>query len=206
MKSILIISGLLLFTNSFAQLQPPELLYREEWTEQPPFERVSQAGVLNPDLIQTLYGPGQDSLKKRHHGSDRDPYYIFSGFCQSPWALTLTDKKFNVDLTGNSVIRCRMMNSGFRQLHIILKLTDGTWLVSDQSEGQTSVWEVHDFVIKDIRWYFLNITTITEGLKVENPDLSKVQEIGFTDLMRGGLSAACSRVDLIEVYGKPAGK
>jgi len=29
-----------------------------------------------------------------------------------------------------------------------------------------------------------------------------VDEIGFTDLMSGGKSAACSRVDWIEVYGR----
>ena len=45
--------------------------------------------------------------------------------------------------------------------------------------------------------------TITETKPVADPDLSKVDEIGFTDLMAGGRSDACSRVDWIEVYGKP---
>jgi hypothetical protein len=45
--------------------------------------------------------------------------------------------------------------------------------------------------------------SITEGKPVLNPDLSRVDEIGFTDLMVGGQSVACSRVDWIEVYGKP---
>jgi hypothetical protein len=38
---------------------------------------------------------------------------------------------------------------------------------------------------------------------VANPNLSRVDEIGSTDLMRGGESAACSRLDWLEVYGKP---
>ncbi len=38
---------------------------------------------------------------------------------------------------------------------------------------------------------------------VNNPDLSNVEEIGFTDLMPGGKSSSCSRLDWIEVYGKP---
>jgi hypothetical protein len=39
---------------------------------------------------------------------------------------------------------------------------------------------------------------------VENPNLSRVEEIGFTELMRGGgHGASGSRVDWIEVYGKP---
>lgn len=36
---------------------------------------------------------------------------------------------------------------------------------------------------------------------VSNTDLSKVEEIGFTDLMPGGKSVACSRLDWIKVYG-----
>ncbi len=55
----------------------------------------------------------------------------------------------------------------------------------------------------DIKWYVLNIDTITEKGKLDSADLSKVDEIGFTDLMRGGLSSASSRLDWIEVYGKP---
>jgi len=36
---------------------------------------------------------------------------------------------------------------------------------------------------------------------VEKPDLNRVEEVGFTDLMRGVGTPACSRVDWIEVYG-----
>jgi len=44
---------------------------------------------------------------------------------------------------------------------------------------------------------------VTEGNRADNPDLSKVDEIGFTDLMPGGASVACSRLDWIEVYARP---
>jgi hypothetical protein len=58
-----------------------------------------------------------------------------------------------------------------------------------------------EFNLADITWYELDITTMVEGSPVTNPNLSKVDEIGFTDLMRGGQSIACSRLDWIEVYG-----
>lgn len=208
MKLTAIILGVMLFSESFAQLEPPKLLFKEDWNKQPPFDvmtpySLTSKDVMNPDLIQNLYGPGQDSLKKRHHGSENDPYYIFTGFCRSNWALTLSHKNIFANLGGNSVVRCRMMNSGFRELHIVIKLVDGTWLVSDKSEGASSVWQVHDFIIKDIKWHQLNIETITEGNLVTTPDLGKVDEIGFTDLMNGGFSLACSRVDWIEVYAEP---
>ncbi len=44
---------------------------------------------------------------------------------------------------------------------------------------------------------------MVEGAWEPKPDLSKVDEIGFTDLMTGGQSVACSRVDWIEVDGRP---
>lgn len=52
----------------------------------------------------------------------------------------------------------------------------------------------------DLRWRRLDIGTVTEGNWVDRPDLSRVREIGFTDLMAGGGSAASSRLDWIEVY------
>jgi hypothetical protein len=206
MKIILVLTAILLFTKSFAQFEQPKLLFREDWTKLPPFEQVSQKDVMNPDLIQHLYGPGQDSIKKRHHYTDNDPYYIFSGFCPGNWALTLANKKYYADLTGNATIRCRLMNSGFRELHIIVKLADGKWLVSDLAEKSSSAWLIRDFIVKDIRWSSLDIKTITEGDRVALPDLSRVEEIGFTDLMNGGHSAACSRVDWIEVYAEAVKK
>src|SRR5579862_5707540 len=72
----------------------PGVLFREDWNHKEPFEEVSQADVANPNLIQTLYGPGGKSVKKRHHGTDDDPYYIWSGACPANWALTLQHKQY----------------------------------------------------------------------------------------------------------------
>jgi len=47
----------------------------------------------------------------------------------------------------------------------------------------------------------MDMESITEQQPVPNPDLSDVVEIGYTDLMPGGQSNACSRLDWIEVYG-----
>jgi len=90
---VLFLSGLLLFTKSLAQqAEPPKLLFREDWNELPPYDvmtpySLTQKDVMNSDLIQTLYGPAQDSIKKRHHGTATDAYYVFTGFCRSTWAL-----------------------------------------------------------------------------------------------------------------------
>lgn len=216
MKLVLFLSGLLLFTKSFAQqAEPPKLLFREDWNELPPYDvmtpySLTQKDVINPDLIQTLYGPAQDSIKKRHHGTATDAYYVFTGFCRSTWALALASKISYADLSGDAVVRCRLRNSGFRALHLIIQTASGNWFVSDLAAEPSSVWRVHDFVIKDIKWSLLNIGTVTPGNVVDDPVLhygthwlNMTDKIGFTDLMNGGLSAACSRVDWIEVYANP---
>ena len=214
MKLVLVLSGMMFFANGLAQQpEPPKLIFREDWSEVPPFDvttpySLTQKDVMNPDLIQTLYGPGQDSIKKRHHGTAADPFYVYSGFCKSNWALALSNKKCYIDLRGDAVVRCRVMNSGMRQLHLIIQMDSENWFVSDVAAGPSSTWNEFDFVIRDIKWSLINIRTVTPVSIVDNPALHyganwlrQIDKIGFTDLMNGGLSGACSRVDWIEVYG-----
>lgn len=216
-KFSLFFAGLLLVTAALAQKPGlPGLLFREDWNEKPPYDvstpyNLSQEDVMNPGLIQTLYGPGRDSLKKRHHGDASEPYYVYSGFCNSNWAIALSPKNYYLDLSGNAIIRCRIMNSGFRQVHLIIQSSSGNWFVSDIAAGPSSAWKVFDFVIKDVKWSLLNIKTITPGPEADDPVLhygahwlSQIDKIGFTDLMNGGLSDACSRIDWAEVYAKTA--
>lgn len=188
--------------NCNAQYRP-SLFLREDWKETPAATPVTQDHVDNNDLILNLYGAGADSIKKSHHPNPSDdPYYIWSGLCLENWAVTLKSKKSYSDLSENAKIVWRAKQAGFRCLHVIIKLADGNWLVGDQCDDQSKDWRIHEFNLTDIKWYKLDITTVTEGEEVHNPDLSKVDEIGFTDLMRGGQSVACSRLDWIEVYGK----
>jgi len=190
-------------SNSIAQDSGyrPELFFREDWKEIPAEIPLNQKHVSNPELIVQLYGPGADSIKKSHHDKPvDDPYYIWSGLCPGNWAVTLKKKDSYADLSGFAKIKWRSKQFGFRELHIILKLADGGWLVGDLSDGSTADWRIREFNIQDITWHTLDIENITEGKPVENPELSKVDEIGFTDLMSGGKSVACSRLDWIEVY------
>lgn len=188
-------------TAMFAQYRPG-LLFREDWKEIPAATPVTQEHVANADLILSLYGPGKATIRKSHHDTPADdPYYVWSGECAGNWAVTLRHRNAAADLTGMSKIRWRTKQAGFRQLRIVLKLADGTWLVSDQSDGPSTDWRVREFNISDIRWRKLDIEMIVENAWVDRPDLAHVEEIGFTDLMRGGGTPACSRVDWIEVYG-----
>lgn len=205
MKSPIVFLLLLASTIVFAQESyRPELFFREDWKESPPEIPLSQKHVDNPDLLVQLYGAGKDSLKKSNHERPvDDPFYVWSGLCLENWLVSLKHKDYNVDLTGFAKIRWRSKQAGLRELRIALKLADGTWLVSDLSDGPSKDWRIKEFNIQDINWYKLDIDRVTEVGPVSNPDLSSVEEIGFTDLMPGGKSASCSRLDWIEVDGRP---
>jgi hypothetical protein len=200
---ICLISGIFLiyFTDCDAQYRP-SLFFREDWREIPAATPVTQEHVANKDLVLGLYGPGCDSIKKSHHDTPADdPYYIWSGTCLGNWVVTLKNTKSYVDLSGYAKIIWRSKQSGLRCLHLVLKLANGTWLVSSQCDDLSKDWRSHEINIMDINWYSLNIKSVIEVKPVSYVDLSIVDEIGFTDLMTGGGSDACSRIDWIEVYG-----
>lgn len=200
--SVLAIFFMSVFSDSSAQYRP-SLFFREDFKEIPAATPVTQAHIANRDLILGLYGPGCDSIKKSHHETPADdPYYIWSGLCTGNWAVTLKNSKSFVDLTGYAKIQWRSKQAGLRCLHLVLKLADGTWLVSSEGDCISKDWRITEFNLMDLNWYTLNIKSVIEVRPVKDPDLSKVDEIGFTDLMPGGGSDACSRLDWIEVYGK----
>ena len=130
-----------------------------------------------------------------------DPYYIWTGTCAGNCAITLRDKNSYVDLTGLAKIRWRTKQTGFRQLRLILKLANGTWLVSEHAEGPSSDWRETEFARRRALAAARHQDDRRERLG-QKLDLSKVDEIGWTDLMTGGGTPASSRVDWIEVYGK----
>jgi len=198
------IAWLWLWAGLLAAQQRPGLFFREDFKETPPETPITQAHVADPDLVLSLHGPGKAGIKKSHHDQPADdPYYVWSGTAPANWAVSLRHKTAMVDLTGQAKIRWRSKQSGFREARIILKLADGTWLVSDQSDPASNDWREREFIISDTRWRRLDIEKVIEGNWVEKPDLSRVDEIGWTDLMVGGGTPACTRIDWIEVWGRP---
>ena len=185
-----------------AQDRPP-LFFREDWTETPAALPVTQEHVANPDLLLSLHGPGGRLIKKSHHDRPADdPFYIWSGEAEGPWAATLRHRRASVDLGGLAKIRWRARQTGFRCLHLIVRPADGAWLVSEQCDDASADWRIREFNIGDLRWRRLDISRVTEGAVVPAPDLTRVAEIGVTDLMTGGGTPASSRLDWIEVYGR----
>jgi hypothetical protein len=208
MKTCLALASVLAVTQLAFSAAPaarprPGLLFREDWRETPAATPVTQEHVANPELTVSRHGPAEAKIKKSHHDQPADdPFYIWSGDADGTWAVSLRHNKSQIDLTGQAKIRWRAKQSGYRQLRIVLKLADGKWIVSDQFDDDAADWRVREFNLADLRWRVLNITKVVEGKWEPNPDLSRVEEVGFTDLTVGGGTPASSRLDWIEVYGR----
>ena len=199
------------------RVQYPSLFFREDWKLDPnapnvntadePEHPIGQGDVANPNLEVHLYGD-KAGTRIADQTYNNHTTYAMTLLCTSNCAITLKDKNSDVDLSGVATLRWRTRISGFHYLHPIIKLADGTWLIGDKAASLSTNWVESEIQLVDVRWRNLDINNVVEapdGYWVDYPDLSKVEEIGFTDLMRGAGhgSGGGSRVDWIEVYGKP---
>ncbi len=183
----------------------PGLFFREEWkqTDKGGEHPVLPESVANPNLELKLYGVSKDVLLTGAAGDDNNPIHVWTGVCTSPCAVALRDKTNMADLTGLARIRWTTKESGFHQVRPIVKLADGRWLVGDHADGTTADWRVSEINYSELRWLVLDIDkVVTKGNFVANVDLSKVDEIGFVDLMPGSGHGAggWSDVGPIEVF------
>ena len=180
------------------------LIFREDWTASPPAIPLTQSDVANSELTVAVHGPGPPLVKKSYHDArEWDPHYVWSGLAKTPWAVSLSLADGGLmDLSGSATVRWRSRQSGFRALRAVVELAGGQWLVSEYSDGASEQWRVSEFAFSSSRWRRLDPSTVTEGPWAEDPDLTRVRSVGFTDLMPGGRSRACSRLDWIEVYGQ----
>ena len=193
----------------------PPLFFSESWKALPtPTDDhgewpAGQAGVANPNLQLSLYGPsGKDITLVAVRGrADVYPLNLWTGVTTSPIGATLRDKNNYVDLTDPMAkIRWVVRTSGFHQIRPLIKLAEGTWLVGDRTTGPFADFNQSDVSIADVRWMKTDpARMVTVGLMIDRPDLSKVDEIGFADLMPGSGHGNGGYVNVatIEVFGKP---
>ena len=209
-RALVIATWLVVFgaaTSALAQpARRPGLFFREEWkqTGKGGEHPVLPESVANPNLELKLYGVSKDVLLAGAAGDDNNPTHVWTGMCASPCAVALRDRTNMADLTGLARIRWTTKMSGLHQVRPIVKLADGRWLVGDRGDGTAADWRVSEINLSELRWLVLDIEkVVTKGTFVANADLSKVDEIGFVDLMPGSGHGAggWSDVAAIEVYG-----
>jgi len=186
----------------------PQLFLKEEWKQTPANDEhpISQESVGNPNLELKLYGPtGKEILLTGRAGDESNPIHPWTGMCTTPCGLALRDKTNFADLTGLARIRWNTKTSGFHQVRPMVKLADGNWYVGDRTDASTRDWLVTEFNLADVRWLKLDIDRAVTTGSLVTIDLSKVDEIGFVDLMPGSGHGQGGWVDVaqFEVYGKP---
>jgi hypothetical protein len=202
-------------------LKLPPLFFKEEW-KQPsytgklddPKRTVTQEAVTNPNLDLKIYGPCKNGGVEVY-GTPGDPVFamnLWTGMCGSPVAVTLRDKTNYVDLTGLARIRWTTRASDLHAVRPVLKLADGSMIVGNHTDVtpieffQTEPSMLQsEIAIGAVRWFRLDPEKVASMKPFEDPDLSKVDEVGFADLMAGGGhgSAGWINVGRFEVYGKP---
>jgi hypothetical protein len=185
----------------------PGLFFKEEWKQTPkggehPLVRDSTS---NPNLDFKLYVPAGQILLTGSAGDESFPIHVWTGMCTSPCALAFREKQHFADLTGLARIRWNTKMSGLHQIRPIVKLADGSWWIGDHADGTTRDWLMSEVSYADLHWLKLDIArVVTVGTLVDTLDLSKVDEIGFADLMpaSGHGPGGWADVAQVEVYGK----
>jgi hypothetical protein len=196
----------------FAEMNRPRpaLLFRIEW-QQPPYSgtlddpkrRVTPAALArNPRLQLQLYGSDAHDVTVWSHESRHD---LWNGLCTSPVALTVRDRDGWLDLRGLARLRSMIRTNGLHELHPVVKLADGTLLVGSQrfsTEGEYLEEEVDFGAALNPHWFHLDPDKAVVGSELLHPDLSRVDEVGFVDLMPGGGHGIAGSVNVsdMELY------
>jgi len=187
----------------------PPLFFREEWrqTSVGGEHPVTPESVSNPALELKLYGASSKDIQLTGSAADENnPIHLWTGLCTAPCAVALRDRSRFADLSGLGRIKWVTKVSGFHRVRPIVKLADGTWLVGDREDGSPTDWLTSEFALADARWLRLDIDrVVTKGNLVEKPDLTKVDEVGFADLLPGSGHGPGGWIDVaaIEVYARP---
>jgi hypothetical protein len=187
----------------------PPLLFTETWKEPqaarplPIEERlVSKVQVVgNPDLELKFYGPDAKTVSVNPHEGRLD---LWNGDTSSPVAITLRHKSSYFDLTGLARLRWIVRTQGLHAAHPVLKLADGTLIAGSHRDDTDGIFLQSEIAFTNQRWYRLDPMKMVTTVIVPNPDLSKVDEIGWVDLAPGGGRGVAGWVNMstIELYAK----
>jgi len=198
--------------NSFGTGENAELIFEEKWTRAPMAQPMTQENLGNQNLKLHLYGDTGGIRKTFHEIED----YTYTGETRNNWMITVSDPTSYFDLTLPGKVMLRTRNKGFRLTHIVIKTADGNYYVSEEGSGESKAWMNRDYIMADLHWRNLTMVDTLNNARrpaaperavivaagVATPDLSKVDEIGFTDLMPGGFIPATTRINAWAVYGK----
>ncbi len=175
---------------------------------------LTPANMTSPDLELKVYGKDAKDLTISGASTGATPINLWTGLATEPIAVLLRDRKNYLDLSGLAKMKWQTRASAFHLVRPVVKLADGTLLVGDHAESNTTTFLESEFAFYGVRWVKLDpervVTTGVYGPVgdaaswIEHPDLSKVDEVGFADLMpgTGHGSGGWVNVGHMEVYGR----
>jgi len=176
--------------------------------------KVVQENIGDPNLELKQYGLHENCLlTSGNPGSETTPFSVWSGECERPFATLFRHKLNSVDLTGAARIRWAVKTSGFHVARPVVKLADGTMLVGETAAASVPMLLQSEVPLGAIRWIKLDPKrVVTMGLPaapfneiwVPNVDLSRVDEVGFVDLMpaSGHGTGGYIHISEFRVYGR----
>jgi hypothetical protein len=145
---------------------------------------LSQSTVTTPNVDLQLYGDGKNIIVAT--GTAAQLPRLFFGLCKGPCGFTLRDRNNYFDLRGRANIRFTTIVSGFHRVRPVIKLADGTLLIGDQAEGSVADYHQYQINFSEVRWLRLDpVRGVTLGGTWVDADLSKVDEVGYFDVIPG---------------------
>jgi hypothetical protein len=147
-------------------------------------QALTQASVTTPNVDLQLYGDGANIIVATGNGPHLPR--AFFGLCQGPCGFTLRDRSNYFDLRGRANVTFTTIVSGFHRVRPIVKTADGALLICDQAEGSVADYHQYTISFSECRWLRLDpVRGVTLGTWVQNPDLSRVEEVGYFDVIPG---------------------
>ena len=186
----------------------PASMFKEEW-KQPPYtgqlndenRRATQDAVTNPKLELKLYGTLAKDVGVYNHEGRFD---LWNGVVKSPMAIMLRDRTSYADLTGLARLRATVRTMGLHVIYPVVRLADGSYIAGSRGANTEGDFLEVEIAFNGMRWHKFDPATATTSAEVKNPDLSKVDEIGFVDLAPGGGHGVSGAFNLstIELFAK----
>lgn len=176
--------------------------------------KVVQENIADPNIELKQYGLHESCLlTSGNPGSETTPFSVWSGECEQPFATLFRHKTNYVDLTGTAKIAWAVKTSGFHVVRPVVKLADGTMFVGETAAASVPMLLQSEVPLGAIRWIKLDPKrVVTMGLQggpfneiwVPTVDLSRVDEVGFVDLMpaSGHGTGGYIHVSQFQVYGR----
>ena len=131
-------------------------------------------------------------------------YDLWTGLANSAVAVTLRDRNNFIDLAGLARVRAILRTNGLHQLHAVVRFADGTMAAGSRAYTTDSQFVQTGVAFTNQRWHIVEPDTLAVRNVVMQPDLARVDEVGFVDFsVGGGPGGGWSNISTVEVYAKP---